>query len=431
MGGDAPRRQARISRQQCHGHGRQRGVLTIGVGGFVFALEFDANREIITAVLAAKQRLAGMPGSHGKGHELDEFTITSNQQVRGNLQAANSGEVGMRIPVQRIGEQGLDLRAAEIARRQADTVDDQQFGNSPVRPVITVGARAQPGRRNQPAVDVYPVLSANQWLPNGRGTTIVVVGKAGCQRNMALTRLFINGAISSGAAVHLDDEQTRYLGRVLRLRAGDALTVFNGDDGEFAATLCSIGKHSATVVVDSHIDTATESPLKVHLVQGVSRGERMDYVIQKATELGVKRISPVFAHLGVVRLDTKRAAKRRAHWQRVAENACEQSGRIRPPLIDNPIPINDWFGAKSSDADLDLILLPRAATALTSLPAPQTKVCLLIGPEGGFTHEEYEGALAAGIRAVSLGPRILRTETAAAAAIAVVQSMWGDLRRRD
>ena len=247
---------------------------------------------------------------------------------------------------------------------------------------------------------------------------------------MALTRIYINDKLRSGENLQLDSEQAHYLGRVLRLREGASLTVFNGDDGEFAASLTSMSKNAATILVEAYIETATESPLKVHLVQGISRGERMDYVVQKATELGVKRISPVFTEHGVVRLDAKRAAKRRAHWQRIAESACEQSGRIRPPLIDEPVPLNDWFAAKTGDADIDLILLPRAATALTSLPAPKTKVSLLIGPEGGFTHDEYEDALAAGIKAVSLGPRILRTETAAAATIAVVQSMWGDLRRR-
>lgn len=246
---------------------------------------------------------------------------------------------------------------------------------------------------------------------------------------MALTRIYINDRLQTGRTLELDSERAHYLGRVLRLQEGAALTIFNGEDGEFAATVSAMGKHAARIDVEDYLETATESPLKVHLVQGISRGERMDYVVQKATELGVKRISPVFAAHGVVRLDTKRAARRRDHWQRVAESACEQSGRIRPPLIDQPMSLNEWFGARPDDADIDLILLPRAATALTSLKPPKTKVCLLIGPEGGFNHDEYEDALAAGIKAVSLGPRILRTETAAAAAIAVVQSMWGDLRR--
>jgi len=244
---------------------------------------------------------------------------------------------------------------------------------------------------------------------------------------MALTRLFVNGILRSGHELQLAADQARYLGRVLRLRAGDTLTVFNGDNGEFTATLSAIGKNSATVLVESHVETATESPLKVHLVQGISRGEPMDYVVQKATELGVKRITPVLTEYGVVKLDAGRGVKRRDHWLSVAQSACEQSGRIQPPLIDEPMPLNTWFGDKTDDADIDLILQPRAATALTSITVPRTKVCLLIGPEGGFSHDEYEDAGVAGFKSVSLGPRILRTETAAAAALAVIQSMWGDL----
>ena len=246
---------------------------------------------------------------------------------------------------------------------------------------------------------------------------------------MALTRLFVSENILSGAELALDGEKARYIGRVLRLRPGDHLAVFNGKDGEFAANVLSISKNTAVVQVDAHIDTATESPLKVHLVQGISRGERMDFVIQKATELGVKRISPVLTEHGVVKLDARRTTKRRNHWQKVAESACEQSGRIRPPLIDEPVSLNSWFGAKTGDADIDLILRPRAAMSLISIAAPNTKVCLLIGPEGGFSDSEYEDATIAKFKAVSLGPRVLRTETAAIAALTVAQSLWGDLRK--
>lgn len=245
---------------------------------------------------------------------------------------------------------------------------------------------------------------------------------------MAHSRLFVKQALGPGVELELDRGRARYVGRVLRLRAGDSLHVFNGDDGEFTASIRQIGKTSAVVRVETALDTATESPLKVHLVQGISRSERMDFVVQKATELGVKRITPVFTGYGVVRLDAQRADKRRGHWQGIADSACEQCGRIRPPLVDDPLALDAWFGAMPADADLDLILQPRAATALSALDAPRTKVCLLVGPEGGFSDSEYDDALLAGFKAVSLGPRILRTETAAAAAIAVVQSLWGDLR---
>ena len=153
----------------------------------------------------------------------------------------------------------------------------------------------------------------------------------------------------------------------------------------------------------------------------------MDFVVQKATELGVKRISPVLTDYGVVKLDAARRASRRQHWQKVAESACEQSGRIRPPLIDEPMPLNAWFGEKTRDADVDLILKPGSATALTSIAAPATKLCILVGPEGGFSDIECEGGVIAGFTAVSVGPRILRTETAAVAALAIAQSQWGDL----
>lgn len=243
---------------------------------------------------------------------------------------------------------------------------------------------------------------------------------------MASTRLFVNDMLGSGIELQLGREQAHYLGRVLRLRDGDMLTVFNGDNGEFDARVASLAKNSATVVIDTPIETATESALKVHLVQGISRGERMDFVVQKATELGVKRITPVFTQYGVVKLDQARAAKRSDHWNSVAISACEQSGRVRPPLIDPLVDLNSWFGAGAKEADTDLVLRPGAAVALSSITAPVTKVCLLIGPEGGFSDKEYDDAGVAGFAPVSLGPRILRTETAALTAIAVAQTLWGD-----
>ena len=244
---------------------------------------------------------------------------------------------------------------------------------------------------------------------------------------MSLTRLFCDQRLSTGATLRLDGDRARYVGRVLRLRPGDRLNVFNGDDGEFAAQLQKATKSAAELLVGEPVDTATESALKLHLVQGVSRGERMDFVVQKATELGVKRITPVLTEYGMVKLDEKRAAKRRDHWQGVAQSACEQSGRTRPPLIDAPVTLNAWFGMRPRETDTDLILRPGAATPLASINAPTTKVCLLIGPEGGFSYQEYDDAELAGFTAVSLGPRVLRTETAALAAVTVAQSLWGDL----
>jgi 16S rRNA (uracil1498-N3)-methyltransferase len=245
---------------------------------------------------------------------------------------------------------------------------------------------------------------------------------------MALPRIFIRDNLSTGQQLHLGDDRARYVSRALRLRVGDSISVFNGDDGEFSASVVTVSKDTVVVQVGSAVATATESDLKLHLVQGISRGERMDFVVQKATELGVKRISPVLTEYGVVKFDAARAAKRRDHWQSVAESACEQSGRTRPPLIDAPLGLNAWFGGRSKEADTDLILRPDASQALASVEAPSTKLCLLIGPEGGFSAREYDDAEVAGFAAVSLGPRILRTETAALAALTIAQTLWGDLR---
>ena len=232
----------------------------------------------------------------------------------------------------------------------------------------------------------------------------------------------------NGATVVVEGDRARYLGRVLRLRTGDAITVFDGTGPEWPATIEGMTRSSVTLQVGDSSEAGTESPLKIHLVQGVSRGERMDFVVQKATELGVKRITPVLTEYGVVKLGGERAAKRRDHWHGVVASACEQSGRTRLPLIDAPISLQQWFGAKPADADVDLILRPGAATPLAGVEPPATKACILIGPEGGFSDTEYEDAEVAGFKAVSLGPRILRTETAAPAALAVMQASWGDLR---
>ena len=245
---------------------------------------------------------------------------------------------------------------------------------------------------------------------------------------MPRTRLHIAAEFGVNSTLQLDADQARYLSRVLRLRVGDNLLVFDGLGSEYIASITSLSRSNATLLVDEETLATTESGLKVHLVQGVSRGERMDFVVQKATELGVKRITPVLTEFGVVKLDATRAEKRREHWQKVAASACEQCGRVRLPLIDAPLPLKHWFGNKAERVDTELILKPGAATPLTRIEAPKTKVCVLVGPEGGFSDGEFEDAAIAGFRAVSLGPRVLRTETAAVATLAVLQSLWGDLR---
>jgi len=241
------------------------------------------------------------------------------------------------------------------------------------------------------------------------------------------TRLFVSGQLINGAEHLLEGDRARYLGRALRLRVNDEIIVFNGEGPEWTASIIAMTKSTATLRIGDSYEAGMESPLKIHLVQGVSRGERMDYVVQKATELGVKRVTPVLTEYGVVKLDEKRAAKRREHWEHIAVSACEQCGRTRLPLIDSPLPLKDWFGSKPGDVGAELILKPGAPASLAEVEAPTTKVCLLIGPEGGFSETEYEDAAIAGFDAASLGPRILRTETAAVAALSALQSRWGDL----
>jgi 16S rRNA (uracil1498-N3)-methyltransferase len=262
------------------------------------------------------------------------------------------------------------------------------------------------------------------WTPCGRASQFGLGHqRAGSSSPVALstvnvhdfepmkTRLLVSGDLFNGAEVALDGDRARYLGRVLRLRVGDEITVFNGAGPEWRASIAEMTKNTATLRIGEETSGACESPLKVHLVQGISRGERMDYVVQKATELGVKRITPVLTEYGVVKLDESRAAKRRDHWAYVAASACEQSGRTRLPLIDTPLRLRDWFGDQSAKADVDLILAPGADLPLARVPAPEAKVCILIGPEGGFSATEYDDARIAGFTA---------------AALAVIQSLWGD-----
>lgn len=245
------------------------------------------------------------------------------------------------------------------------------------------------------------------------------------------TRLFVSEALGNGRELVLSGDQARYLGRVMRMAVGDEVHVFNGSDGEWLAEIRAFGKDRITLLLKKAVASRAESPLRMHLVQGISRGDRMDFVVQKATELGVKRITPVMTAHGVVKLDDRRATRRHEHWQRVAESACEQCGRTQPPLVDEPAELNAWLGAGTSRGSTQLMLVPDSTLALSAIASIDEKLCLLIGPEGGFSEREVEDAKIAGFTPVSLGPRILRTETAATAALAIAQARWGDLANPD
>ena len=244
---------------------------------------------------------------------------------------------------------------------------------------------------------------------------------------MPANRLFIDGDIRSGERLWLSGDAAHYVGRVLRLRPDSKLIVFDGRGGEYAATVVAIRKRQVLISIGDKSEPVAESPLGIHLLQSVSRGDRMDLVVQKATELGVRRISPVLSEFSVVRLDPDRAQKKMAHWARVAQSACEQCGRNKVPQIDQPVEFRNWLGDNLSSDATRLLLKPLATESLARLARPASEVQLLIGPEGGFSDNEISAATGAGFVAVSIGPRILRTETAALAAISILQSRFGDL----
>ncbi|WP_133716390.1 16S rRNA (uracil(1498)-N(3))-methyltransferase [Methylocaldum gracile] len=241
---------------------------------------------------------------------------------------------------------------------------------------------------------------------------------------MRVSRLYLPQALEEGSVLQLDEESAHYLRTVLRLKKGTDLTVFNGDGREYSARVATIARDEVRVEIGDGRNREVESPLTTHLGLGISRGERMDLAIQKAVELGVSRITPLFTEHCVVRLDDTRRGSRRQHWRKVAHSACEQCGRNRVPEVEEPIELKDWVVGREG---LRLFFDPQAAVGLKDLPRPEGFVSILSGPEGGFAEKERVLAREAGFVPVRLGPRILRTETAVLAALSAIQAIWGDL----
>ncbi len=240
---------------------------------------------------------------------------------------------------------------------------------------------------------------------------------------MSGPRIYSAAALSSGLRTELDDQAFAHLIRVLRMNDGDPVRLFNGDGHEYAGQLCDVQKKSASVLVGDILRSEADTPLKLQLGQVVSKGDRMDFTIQKATELGISDITPLWSERCEVRLKGERLDKKMEHWQKVAISACEQSGRNRIPTIHQPQYFADW--AKNNNADVLLLLHPHRQKPLRDYPQPAS-VALLVGPEGGFSEQEVEMAMSSGFAGLTLGPRILRTETAALAALSVFQFQWGD-----
>lgn len=237
-------------------------------------------------------------------------------------------------------------------------------------------------------------------------------------------RIFSPEALAGATRIVLDPTGSRHLREALRVRVGDPVVVFDGQGGEYAATVETVERQQVSLRIGSKAEPERESPLTVTLAQGISRGERMDYTIQKAVELGVSAIVPLATERSTVRLDEARAQKRQEHWAGIIRHAAEQSGRTRIPSLAAVCSVT--AEAARQRAPLRLMLDPGADMSLMRLP-PAPGIALAIGPEGGFSAGERDILLAAGYQRVRLGPRVLRTETAALVALALLQARHGDL----
>lgn len=241
---------------------------------------------------------------------------------------------------------------------------------------------------------------------------------------MRIPRIYTGQELQANAEIVLETGPSLHLSRALRMKVGDALVLFNGRGGQYPATISAIDRKAVVVASAEQEALECESPLHLQLGIAVSRGERMDWVVQKATELGVSCIAPLVSERTEVKLGAERGEKKLRHWQQIATSACEQCGRNRLPQILSPQSLAGWL--QDVQADLRLVLHHTAVTRDPG-PAPPRSVALLVGPEGGLSEEEIRAAEAAGFASLQLGPRVLRTETAPLAAIAILQARWGDM----
>lgn len=241
---------------------------------------------------------------------------------------------------------------------------------------------------------------------------------------MSLPRFYCPGPIAAGAEIALPETAAHHAARVLRLKPGDGVVLFNGEGGEFAGKISRIERDRVAVGALEWRDGDRESRLEVRLVQALCSSERMDWLLQKAVELGVAAVQPVVSARSVVRLEGGRAEKRAAHWRGVMISACEQCGRNRLPALAPTLSFSAWLAGPQEGAGI--LLAPEAETRLSALPEPPGAVTLLVGPEGGWSEEERRAAVARGFLPVRLGERVLRTETVALAALAALQALWGE-----
>ncbi|OGT47618.1 MAG: 16S rRNA (uracil(1498)-N(3))-methyltransferase [Gammaproteobacteria bacterium RIFCSPHIGHO2_12_FULL_41_20] len=243
---------------------------------------------------------------------------------------------------------------------------------------------------------------------------------------MPASRIFQATPFQVNTVIVLDKPASHHLMRVLRVNVGEKVTLFNGQGGEYHARIQHMDKHHVTAWVEAHIPHEVESPLRLHLAQGIARGEKMDYIIQKAVELGVHCITPLLTERCTVQLDATRREKRLAHWRSIIVSACEQCGRNQLPNIAEPEQLTAWLA--SVQTTMRFVLSPHVAETLPShFPEAAKEALLLIGPEGGFSDAEMQRVYQYRFIPLNLGPRILRTETTSVAAIAVLQNRYGDM----
>lgn len=247
-------------------------------------------------------------------------------------------------------------------------------------------------------------------------------------RNRAnpLTRIYFPDPVPDHGRCRLSPAKSHHLAQVLRLVPGDPVVLFDGQGRAHDAVVIDCARGAVSVQVGARRDEQRESPLRVTLAQALSSGERMDYTIQKAVELGVSGIQPLLSERCVVRLSGERAEKKQAHWQGVVVAACEQCGRNVVPAVNRLLALRDWLMQPGPADGLRLLLAPGAETTLGRLPRPAGAITVLAGPEGGLSPTELEDAVRAGFTPLRLGPRVLRTETAAVALLAAMQALWGD-----
>lgn len=242
---------------------------------------------------------------------------------------------------------------------------------------------------------------------------------------MRMTRVYVDLPLRTGLELTLPEAAAAHLTRVLRLEPGDACMLFNGDGRDYTARLVTVGKREVRAAIDGAVAVERESPLRTGLLQGIARGEKMDLILQKSTELGVSEIRPLWSQRSEVKLDEARTLKRLAHWRGVVVAACEQSGRARVPGVIAPVPLAAALAALP-EGGTRLLLDPDGDVSIRTLEPAAGTLWLAVGPEGGWSPADREQLRAAGFSGVRLGPRILRTETAGLAALAAVQAMLGD-----